>query len=1101
MRVQKLTVAWTVLLHLLLAANHTAIAQTAGAETQGQTYAIIIGISNYKFIRPLTYADKDAELFRDFLKSAGGGKLDSNNIFCLLNDEAKAANFWIKGMNWLRSKALKKGDRLYLYLAGHGDAINQDEYFFLTYDCNPAGDKNNYIVTGNIQLYNLKTRITEYVSKGVEVFLIMDACRSNELPGGAEGQQLLNSAISEKKSGEVIMLATGAGQESYEDGSIGSGHGLFTYYLVDGLIGYADLEGNKDKKIAVKEIQDYVNTHVPTVAKERYKKAQNPFFYAADETRHMAHVDSSFFNKWGLVKGLKNLTGSEMDAMNRSVAARAGEGIVSDSNLIKTYVQFLKALKEANLTGAAHSAEHYYNLLQQQWPQHPIVKDARLALAAEFVNFAQTKINLYLHGRDEVSVQQLRMQMDDGEGSDETLNTLDRMEKIARQNFSLTGRMLDLAASYLDAADSTIIKQIMGKTYFFKAHGYFDKGNRTLNYTEALRYARMAAAVEPGAAYVMNTLASLHLQSKKFDSALYYAGKAALLAPLWQLPYLNKAYVYKKMNLKDSTLYYFQKAAQTNTANADTYVDLGRHHHSLRNADSAQFYYQKALTTDRKNVAAHNNMGWLLKEQKDYEGAIQHFRASLADDSRLFNAYHGLSKVYTEMRVYDSARWYYQRALEETPDKTITTNHLGNFHKGLRQYDSALHYYRMAVAYDPFDNTPHLNIGSMYAEMQQFDSAIHYYNQAAVTSPADDKVANELGTLYRQRKQYDSSIHYFSKAYQQNSFNSRALNNLGQTYLEERKYDSAVHYYTQALLLEPDNAALYNNMGVAYKEMNNRLQAKSFFEKAINANPAQLSAYSNLGWLYREERKFDSAKIYFKKAVFQNPGNRDALNNLMNLFKYVSQYDSVKYFYNALIKADPKNVALNNNFGVFYFDIRGYDSAILLYRKTITLDPRYAIGYNNLGTVYNELSMFDSALHFYRQAVVLDPLYTHAWFNMGMSLYNKSQYDSAINRFAKAVQLNPANNYYDYFTACAYAQKKNPALCMQHLQTALEKGYADYWSLLRDADLNTVRNTTEFKELVKKWVPQKHIDMWKTEEGKTLPAPTQKEDKKQKRKG
>ena len=150
------------------------MAATATPDTSGpKTYTIVIGISNYKFIQPLDFADKDAGLFRDFLKSAGGGKLDPDDIFCLLNEEAKAANFWVKGMNWLRSKKLKTGDRLFIYMAGHGDAINQDEYFFLTYDCNPAGDKNNYIITGNIQLYNLKSRIADMVRHGVEVVLVM----------------------------------------------------------------------------------------------------------------------------------------------------------------------------------------------------------------------------------------------------------------------------------------------------------------------------------------------------------------------------------------------------------------------------------------------------------------------------------------------------------------------------------------------------------------------------------------------------------------------------------------------------------------------------------------------------------------------------------------------------------------------------------------------------------------------------------------------------------------------------------------------------------------------------------------------------------------
>src|SRR5438874_646317 len=110
----------------------------------GNTYAIIVGISNYPYIHPLSFADKDAELFRDFIESPAGGNVKSENIKILINENAKAADFWVKGMSWILSKELKAGDRLYLYFAGHGDAIDQNEYFFLAYDCNPEGDKNNY---------------------------------------------------------------------------------------------------------------------------------------------------------------------------------------------------------------------------------------------------------------------------------------------------------------------------------------------------------------------------------------------------------------------------------------------------------------------------------------------------------------------------------------------------------------------------------------------------------------------------------------------------------------------------------------------------------------------------------------------------------------------------------------------------------------------------------------------------------------------------------------------------------------------------------------------------------------------------------------------
>ncbi|MBL0335301.1 MAG: caspase family protein [Chitinophagaceae bacterium] len=129
------------------------------ADKKPQVFAMVVGVSKYKYVRPLTYADKDAELFRDYLKSPGGGSVKNENIFCLLNEDANNANFWSKGFQWLKSKQLRRGDRLFIYLAGHGDAIDEDQFFFLGYDCNPMGDKNNYLVSGAIQLFNLKRKL------------------------------------------------------------------------------------------------------------------------------------------------------------------------------------------------------------------------------------------------------------------------------------------------------------------------------------------------------------------------------------------------------------------------------------------------------------------------------------------------------------------------------------------------------------------------------------------------------------------------------------------------------------------------------------------------------------------------------------------------------------------------------------------------------------------------------------------------------------------------------------------------------------------------------------------------------------------------------
>src|SRR5688572_15828859 len=75
---------------------------TSAAPKTGQSYAMILGISTYQHIRPLSYADSDAGLFRDYLRSAGAGSIPDDRMLFLVNEQATSANFWVKGMAWLR---------------------------------------------------------------------------------------------------------------------------------------------------------------------------------------------------------------------------------------------------------------------------------------------------------------------------------------------------------------------------------------------------------------------------------------------------------------------------------------------------------------------------------------------------------------------------------------------------------------------------------------------------------------------------------------------------------------------------------------------------------------------------------------------------------------------------------------------------------------------------------------------------------------------------------------------------------------------------------------------------------------------------------------
>ncbi len=1069
----------TILLIGLIQTNMAGQAATQDGERK--TYAMIMGISTYKFIRPLSFADSDAELFRDFLKSPAGGKLPDSSIYFLKNEEAKAANFLVKGMSWLRNRNLKSGDRLYIYLAGHGDAINQDEFFYLTYDCNPAGDKNNYLITGTIQLYNLKVRIAEASRKGVEVIFIMDACRTNELPGGGEGQQQLQAAISEKQAGEIIMLATGAGQESLEDPLIGgTGHGLFTYYLVDGLSGLAD--AGQDNLVTLEELENYIGTTVPKYAQEKHNRKQNPFL-CCDESKKkvISRVDTALMRKWIQTK---KLTG-QIRRFQHSLSTRGGVALnnkfytdrvydLADTTILELYNSFTQALKEFNLTGNGNSAESYFRQLQKIAPTNNYTIDARLSLATEYINLAQSKINLYLEGRDVSSIQRIRSQLDADDKSDEVTNSLDRMEKVARQDFSEVGNMLERAIEYADVDDPSFRKKLLAKRFFFKAQGYFDKGASTTGLRLAIQDAMQAFKADPSAAYILNTLSTLQLDNNKPDSAIYFGRLAVAQAPHWRYPYMNIANAYSKKNKQDSALVYFKKALSVDDSRADAYVDLGFFYFQQRKLDSAKVYYEKALILDPQNAPANNNMGWLLRESRQFDQAIIFFKKSLANDPTFFNAYNGISRVFTDMRMFDSARAYYQKALKNYPDKLISSNYLGQFYQEMNQIDSARSYYVQAAVYDPNYDAPFINLGRLYAQTKQYDSAKYYYRKALDLNSKNFRGFNQLGLLFADMKSFDSAFYYYRKGLEINPDNTIVLNNMGLAFYTNEKLDSASYFFKRVIAVSPENPYAANNMGLVFHKMKKLDSAMTYYNMALALKKDLESAQNNIGRLLYERKDYDGAKYYFRNLVEAHPENMQALSNLELVYKQTNEFDSAIYYYTRSVEKGVKGTAMFNNLGRLYFSSEKFDDAARWYTMAIKFDSTNPIAFYNLGTVFANLRHPDSAIVMYKKSLALDPNYYTANLNLGVAYHDLQLYDSAIAYIRKAILANPKDNLAYYYLAQSYAKNNKPEEALRYLEQALQRGYNAYEYIIAEPDLDSIRRYKSYKDMMKKYFPKKY---------------------------
>jgi len=99
--------------------------------------------------------------------------------------------------------------------------------------------------------------------------LLTDACHSGAITPETDPQQL-NQLLLDMHQSIFSLTASRDREQSFESADWGGGHGIFTYYVVQGLQGAADANG--DGVVTADELAEYVHTNVRQATNSR----QNP---------------------------------------------------------------------------------------------------------------------------------------------------------------------------------------------------------------------------------------------------------------------------------------------------------------------------------------------------------------------------------------------------------------------------------------------------------------------------------------------------------------------------------------------------------------------------------------------------------------------------------------------------------------------------------------------------------------------------------------------------------------------------------------------------------------------------------------------------------
>ncbi|WP_370104651.1 caspase family protein [Winogradskyella sp.] len=790
-------------------------------EIVGTKRALVIGVSDYKEdALKLNYADNDAALFKNYLSEVEGIK--DENITLLINEDAVALNI-VQELKQLFNRS-QENDVLYLYFAGHGDVVDdfgQKEGFLLASDANAHQE---YYSGGVLTLNLLNTVIDNLSTKGVKVYLILDACRSGFV--FEDGTQKNMGTIQAMFENSSKFLSCGSNELSYESGDLK--HGYFTYYLVKGLAGNAD--GNSDNTIIFREIDDYLYDNVNTTVSKKHNKTQTPVVRTKN--------DRAVFKS---VKPNDNLiafeTLSKTIENTKKLAARGiTETDLKDKTAGATIKRFRDAMELKSYYGKSSSAyEIYKSSVSDPSVPDAVTNKMKSTLLKVLSSEAQELINLYIDGT----------------------KTLPYSKEFTKQS-----KHLEICLELM-GEDGFLKDRIKASQLLLEAYAII----RTKNYSKfprAKRQLQQAIQLEPRAAYIHNALGEVHNQLKTYDSAFYHYNKAKDLIGTWEKPITS---------ISDNFMDQYQFEDAKNTLNSalgnkglNANLKLAEINEKQGKYAIAESHYKKVLETDKNNTKALQGLSKIQKAKGNTKASLEWYKKAVKTDSINSVFGHGLLNYINDNRLpEDKAELLLLNAIDYEPENTMVYSEYADFIRltatklsRLRLADSL---YSKSIGLDPYNTKAYAGRGWLLSTMRKPLDAKKSF-ETAIESNKDNPEPYFYYAKFtkEQLNDVEKSKALYLKAIDKNPYFIPAYEALVNLYNSENQQEKSIALLNNAIAKYSDIPDFHHLLGQTYFSKKNYSEAINAYKKVTEVDDTYVKSLQNLGYSQLETNNIDDAQ-------------------------------------------------------------------------------------------------------------------------------------------------------------------------------------------------------------------------------------------------
>jgi len=693
----------------------------------GKTYALLVGIS--KYAKPelnLQFANADAIDFGKLLRTPRAGPVPADDIRLLTDSNATTAAIRSSFQEFLRKKA-GKADTVIILVAGHGTVETQGDKgaYIVTYDSDPEDLKDTALGVPELQ-----TLFQEQLENVGRVVIFVDVCNAGTV-GIIKGRNAINQQI-EQQLGEAEgsltgMLAAGPKESSYEGPEYGGGHGAFTYFVLKGLSGEADAEGNRDGIVDARELFDYVYRQVEKATNDR----QHPREFGSFENKlrlsdlKRPEVPIAL---WRTMRDFRHDDKLYLAAAPQAPNGNSSQGQLDNRQTEQDVESFRAAIRDGRLLAGVpgNATDTLERLRRELEPGVFFGYQNLLRIALE--DQAQKIILRYLAGDQNA---QTRADFDLG------------------SRFMAAARVLTPGSLFLESRESFFL----GRTLLF------DK-----NFPAAVNLLEGSVRIAPASAYAYNALGIGYLEQADYTNAVHAFRDASRNAPYWAYPLHNLALTYSQTGDYAAAIQAYRRATELAPRYAYLPYNLGLLYERLHKQKEAEISFRKAMELDPGMADAYNALGYLRESEGHAGEAEQLYNTALRIDPNSLAARQNLAVLLSSQRNrMNEAIALWRLNLATQSDYLASRLSLAKALAAAGQLDAALDEYKAAETVRPDYIAVRLALAEIYEQKRDFENASNELRESLTLQPANPLLLERLGDLESRRGQKADALDAYQR--------------------------------------------------------------------------------------------------------------------------------------------------------------------------------------------------------------------------------------------------------------------------------------------------------------------------------------------------